>query len=424
MSPPGTAAAIPHQWESSASAALRPFEPERSDPEPPDAFAREAFFDSGIGLLIEQGNADNARVLLGRRAASHPQDPTVYLDAIRAERTVAPQAQAWQAWLERALRQGVDIGGEAQRLVPRAALQAFLVRGELAWKVLRAQPSSRDARELLRLRLEGLLLSEPARALDELEHAELAASAASEPALRALCCEVLRACALLQPERVSAQLPRYVQGEASDATSEVVRALLTLAPAWSACERHAPCPKPLTRFVTLAGVLSAGATRALCAALDHDLCAQPREYLRCADDITARSVALHDALLDAARALVRASAPAPERDALPVRAAPLDRALSSLERGLGQGSQRWAATAAGVLGWPIGHALDRARYRRAARALLAAVIARDEVRSEQLLARLEGDARGPLRRLARPLRADPALALFEAWTCAAGQTRA
>lgn len=405
--------------ESSASQASRPFEPERAHPEPPEAFAREAFFDAGIGLLIEQGNADNARVLLGRRAASHPQDPTVYLDAIRAERTAAPEAQAWQAWLERALRQGVDVGDEARRLLPSAALQAFLARGELGWKVLQRQPSSRDARELLRLRLEGLLLADPRRALDELELPELASAASNEPALRALCCGVLRACALLQAERVAALLPRYAPSAApADAASAAVRAVLTLAPAWSALEQRARCPKPLTRFVALADVLSTTATRALCAALDHDLRAQPREYLRCADDLAARSPALRDALQDTARALGRAPEASAEAEAA------LERALASLERTFGQGSLRWASVAAGALGWPLGRALDRAHYRRAARALLAALIARDGVTTTRLHTRLSADPRGSLRRLARPLAADPALSLLEAWAQAAGAARA
>jgi hypothetical protein len=416
MNPPGAAAAIPNHLRSPVPAAVRPFEPERSHPEPPDSFPRELFFDGGIGLLIEQGNTDNARVLLGRRAASHPQDPTVYLDAIRAERTAAPEAQAWQAWLERALRQGVEIGDEARRLLPSAALQAFLVRSELAWKVLQKQPSSRDARELLRLRLEGLLLSEPRRALDELEQAELVAAANDEPALRALCCEVLRACALLHAERVTALLPRYAQADAGDAAKAAVVARLALAPSWSALEQRMPCPKPLTRFVTLAGVLSDASTRALCAALDHDLRAQPREYLRCADDLTVHSPALRDALQSFAHELASTHEAASANDA------ELTRALTGLERALAQSGMQWVAASAGVLGWPLGHALDRARYRRAVRGLLAALIARDQLTIAQLLARLEREPRGPLRRLARPLRTDSSMALLEAWARAAAHT--
>jgi hypothetical protein len=415
---------------------VRPFEPERSHPAPPDAFDRKAFFDAGIGLLVEQGNVENARVLLGRRAASHPQDSTVYLDAIRAERTAAPEARAWEAWLERALRGGVDVADEARRLLPRAPLQAFLARSELSWKVLRKQPSSTDARELLRLRLEGLLLGAPQRALDELEQPEMASAAASDPALRALGCAVLCACALQHAQRVATLLPRYADptpaaGEADVHLAAVV-ARLALAPAWCAIEADSAWPKPLARFVTLGSVSSVAAARRLRTALDHDLRAQPREYLRCADSVVERSAALFQALRDEARAVCGE----PATDTTPseleeasttvvalgadARAdAAIERALRAIETSVPSAAMRLADLGGQLLGWPLGRALDRVRYRHTARPLCAALLARDGVGARTLCTRLAAAPRSSLRRLARPLRADAALELLHAWADAA-----
>jgi len=77
-------------------------EPERVYATPSDAFSREAYFDSGIGVLVEQGNLERARVLLAKRASTQPSDPMLYLDAIRMERVASPDARAWQAWLSQA----------------------------------------------------------------------------------------------------------------------------------------------------------------------------------------------------------------------------------------------------------------------------------------------------------------------------------
>jgi hypothetical protein len=436
MSPDSVPASIPPARPIVRSEEARAaFEPERTHPAPPDSFDRKAYFDGRVGLLIEQGNADGARVLLGRRAASHPLDPTVYLDAIRAERSVAPEANAWQAWIERGLQQGADIAGEARRLVPDAAMRAFLARGELSWKVLQRQPSSRDARELLRLRLSGLLLCLPERALVELEHDALVSGAASDPALRALCVATLRASALLQPARVAALLPRYAAGDGSptaEPETAALRALLALAPAWSAALQGAPYPKPLVRFVTLAPVLGAGVRRELCAALDVDLRAQPREYLRCADELAARSETLLDTLRGSAAALAPAhstdlqqgdAADPADRSALAPADAAIDRALSAIDHGLRALPLRLAGLGALVLGGPLGRALDGFIHRRAARALFAALLARDGVTLPHLALRLESDRRRALRRLARPLRTDRPLALLAAWASAASVER-
>jgi hypothetical protein len=360
--------------------ARRPFEPEHAAP---DAAARARagrFADRELDVLAEQGNFERARVLLARRAAAGVADGDAYLDAIRLERSASPAGAAWQAWAARAFAAGAEIAGVLAALVPERELCAYLIAQGVGWQALGRQHDRAAARALLRMRLEALLRVDPPAALAAIDEPALRAASVEDPALRVLVRAVIAGAIWDARDRAVAVAQSYaVETSAAAGTPDreetdasLVNAV-RLQPAWITVTSVAesPCPAPLARFVRSGPVASRAALVVLAHELLHDLRAQPRAYLRCADAFARHAPELATWLVaecESARDALGAASDGAREAKI---------AADALARARGELRQRRLAQ---LVPWPLSRALDRRRYARAVRPVLLDAIAQHGAR--------------------------------------------
>ncbi len=430
----------------------RVFEPELAWSEAPPEPRAEDFAERQIGVLVEQGNFERARVLLAKRVAAGEREAGLFLDAIRVERSAAPGGEAWQAWLTRALSAGVPVAGRLPGLLPVSALRAYLARLQIGWAVLEQQPDRRAARELLCLRLEQQLLLEPAGALAEIEDPALHRGAQQDPELQRVALAVMAAVVWRYPARVLVLAPRYgvplasagppsAQGLAGPEPFALLCDAYRLQVGWDEACREQSWPPPLERALRGAWLLSRASGRRVYAELQADLRARPRDYLRCADEVVRVSPPLSAWLQGTlGRAFDELCGPPPcAPQALQAPLAGGARAVwgDPLQRvWLGARVLAAAAFAAalwriGVTGllagppavvvlWALRRALDALLYRRNLRALLLELMVTHGAAPAALAAGLRGAAMPGRRRLAARCERDRALALIGA-LCAHAQ---
>jgi hypothetical protein len=284
-----------------AQSSRRVFEPERPARAVPAEFELEDFSDREIGILVDQGNFERARVLLAKRSALRSDDAEVYFDAIRMETSATPGAQSWQAWVSRALRSGAQVAGRLPALIEQGALCAYLVQQDVGWAALEAQRDQAGARELMRMRLERQLVTDPLAALAAIEEPALSRAAIEDAALLQLALGVMAAAVWRDPARVSALAPRYgveLEREASAGLPvtgdprQLLRKGRELQRFFELSSEAEPWPEPLERVVRAGALVSAATAARLLAELRADLQVRPRDYQRCAEAIARVSSAL------------------------------------------------------------------------------------------------------------------------------------
>jgi hypothetical protein len=317
--------------------ALRAFEPACAWLDDPPEPAPEAFSDRELGILADQGNFERARMILARRVVERPQDGRVYLDAIRTERCAAPQGEAWQAWLSRALSAGASVTAGLPALVPLRPLCAYLVRQSVGWDVLCRQADGRSARDLLRLRLQRQAIEDPAGALAAIEEPALISAAREDGELQGIALAVMVAGMFRQPARVLALAPEYGielgVSEAAAAEPSPCPELLSLlrrayasCAAWQAARDQAAPPEPLERFVRCSALVSAESGARMLAELRADLRARPREHLSFVDAAARASRAVPELLL---KLLADEGSPGVPREASASQQAALERCAAT-----------------------------------------------------------------------------------------------
>jgi len=285
-----------------------PLAADRERPTPPTTWSIRDFASREVGTLSEQGGFDRARMLLGKGLSQAPEDPDLYVDAIRLERTAIRNGQVWQVWMSRALEAGVPIAERVFAIVPVEDLSELLRGQDLAWELL-ARQGPGAAAELLRLQLLALVRDAPARALDAIEDVALVRAAQADLRLQELVLGAVAASALHSPARVAQLMLRYAPAAgAADPhavlrrqVQEIVEAARTASPAYE----H-PMPAPLDRALRLLGWCDARTDRLLADELGRDLRAQPEAHAICVDALALRSPRLAELL----RARLEACAPA------------------------------------------------------------------------------------------------------------------
>ncbi|MDH5675926.1 MAG: hypothetical protein OEZ06_27630 [Myxococcales bacterium] len=264
-----------------------PFEPRVRLLEREPEFDVDRFANRRLGILGEQGQLEEARQILARRAVAERADAEVYLDAIRLEIGAPSSEQVWMAWLSRGLAHGAPLLPELFEVVSRSDLMRFVAGDEFGWRTLSRQQDLDGARDLLRLRLLGQLQVDTDKALEALEEAELGRAAGSDPELRALALATLRVALFDRPERVMELARGFGVEPTSAGAGPGVQALVSdlmaahrTRPMWSRVGEQVQCPRPLERIVRFGSVASLELGEALRRELVEDLLSQPQVYLR------------------------------------------------------------------------------------------------------------------------------------------------
>ncbi|MGD8859920.1 MAG: hypothetical protein PVI30_07900 [Myxococcales bacterium] len=324
----------------------RPLRPRAAIPEAA-APRTEEFADRQIGLLAEQGQFEQARRLLTRRVSEGEPAASVYLDAIRLERSAAPRGTAWKAWLSRAQQGGVRLLPELLHVVPADAVARHLLERGHGYGALRGALEANIAHSLLALALHPLLDRAPTRALPLLEDPELQRAAREDPALAEVVVGALAVVAWQQPaaaRELSQALP------APDDARALLERALRMQPAWQALEAGRAAPAALRRVLQLGPVVDADAARRLREELAQDMAARPEQYVAFCERAVYVSSALArqcGELLDGLRADDAATgAPASQ-------GATVERCVESMQRHLAGDPLRklgWLAASAATLG--------------------------------------------------------------------------
>ncbi|MDH5674156.1 MAG: hypothetical protein OEZ06_18515 [Myxococcales bacterium] len=401
------------------------------------------FVDSEVAACVREGNFARGRALCTRRVVTDSRNPRVYLDALRVETAAGSAGVAAESpiqWIAWALANGVVI--EWAQQLDAAELLALLSSGNgLPWALQRAESDRRVVHELMRRRLEKLLLQEDyATALETVTDASFLEDARDEPELERLLIGVLAATVFSYPAEVEALVDAYGidfeasasgEDEAAPTPLEVLQEARHLAVLAARIEAQVSCPDALRRFIRLSALVSEDERLRLCEQLRSEAASASRAYLDYLDVAVREAQAFGLWLLNRLESCAQASTAADP--------GAIEERLLRVETSLGRDPLRWAATSVVVLSllavvlcyrwlgtpgllvigvaslaWPVWKASRAVMYRRNVRAPMARILAEVGGGPASLARQLGSASLGRLAKMLDRLRADLPLAVFGA----------